>query len=141
MEKGLYFSLPRGKIEDKDNLHLKDPAMKHYTIAALPKKDISPGITLSSVFLENLMVTFVTLEQDAVLPDHSHPHEQITVIISGALLFKLEGREVLLRGGDTILVPSGAMHGGVVTEGPCVAYDSWSPVREDYKIPETPHDR
>lgn len=106
--------------------------MKFFEIPKLPQKELLPGITLKSVHLENLMVTFVTLAQGAVLPEHSHPHEQISVVISGMLRFKVEGDERIVSAGHAICIPSNALHSAVVVEGPSVVYDSWSPVRADY---------
>jgi quercetin dioxygenase-like cupin family protein len=108
--------------------------VKFFEISGLPHREMLPGITLKSVHLDNLMVTFVTLAPGTVLPDHSHPHEQISVIISGSLKFSVEGDERIVSAGQVICVPSNALHGAVVVEGPCVVYDSWSPVRADYII-------
>ena len=108
--------------------------MKHYTISELPVKELMPGITLKSAHLDKVMVTFVTLQQDTILPEHSHPHEQITVMISGKLRFTVADEEVVLSAGHVVCIPSDTKHGALVLEGPCVVYDCWSPVREDYKI-------
>jgi uncharacterized protein len=110
--------------------------MPHIRITDLPSKEIAPGITLSSVFLENLMVTFVHLEKDAVVPVHAHPHEQITVVIEGELDFTLDDAIYPLKAGDAITIPSGSSHTAVAVNGSCTVYDSWSPVRKDYIIPE-----
>ena len=106
--------------------------MKFFEISGLPHREMLPGITLKSVHLDNLMVTFVTLAAGSVLPQHSHPHEQISVIISGSLRFSVEGEERIVSAGHAVCIPSNALHGAVVVEGPCVVYDSWSPVRSDY---------
>lgn len=108
--------------------------MKFFTISELPQKEIMKGISLKSVHLHNLMVTFVTLESGAVLPEHSHEHEQISVIISGVLRFSVEGEERIVSAGQAVCIPSNALHGAEVIEGPCIVYDSWNPVRTDYII-------
>jgi quercetin dioxygenase-like cupin family protein len=108
--------------------------MNFYQIAALPEKMLLPGITLRSVHLEKLMVTFVQLADGAVLPRHAHPHEQITIVISGSLEFILGEEKKLLRQGDVVTVPANLEHEAVTIGGPCKVYDAWSPVREDYII-------
>ncbi|MCX7677996.1 MAG: cupin domain-containing protein [Spirochaetes bacterium] len=108
--------------------------MKFFKISNLPQKEILQGITLKSVHLQNLMVTFVTLAPGTVLPVHSHEHEQISVVISGMLRFFVEGEERIVGAGDVVCVPSHALHGAEVIEGPCIVYDSWSPVRKDYIV-------
>ena len=106
--------------------------MKSLVIDELPSKEMVPGVVLRSAYLDNVMVTFVNLASGSEVPSHSHPHEQITVMISGSLLFKLGGEEKLIRAGEVVLVPSGVEHCVEAVEGPAVAYDCWSPIREDY---------
>jgi len=106
--------------------------MKHLVIKELPNKELAPGVTMRSAYLTQVMVTFVDLADGSVVPEHSHPHEQISVIVSGQLLFSVEGEERLVRGGEVVLIASGARHGVKVVGGPAVAYDCWSPIREDY---------
>ena len=107
--------------------------MKHYyVIKELPAKEIAPGVTLRSAYLEKVMATFVDFEEGAVVPPHSHPHEQISIVISGQLLFVVDGEERLVGAGEVVLVPSAAEHSAKAIDGPVLAYDSWSPVREDY---------
>jgi quercetin dioxygenase-like cupin family protein len=93
---------------------------------------------MRSAFLKNVMVTFVDLAAGSVVPVHSHPHEQISVMISGSLLFKVAGEEKMARAGDVVLIPSGVEHGVIATQGPAVAYDCWSPIRQDYILDQAP---
>jgi len=107
--------------------------LKHFaTISDLPSREIAPGVLMRSVHLENVMVTFVEIREGAVVPEHSHPHEQITVVISGRLRFRLGGSERLMRAGETVAIPPGYAHSAVAEGGACVVYDCWSPVRKDY---------
>lgn len=106
--------------------------MSYHVISNLPKKELAPGVVMSSVNLKNLMVTFVSLQDGAVVPEHSHPHEQISVVISGMLRFTVGEEQYSVKEGEAVLVPSNRKHSAVAVNGPCVAYDSWSPVRDDY---------
>jgi quercetin dioxygenase-like cupin family protein len=106
--------------------------MKHKVIKNLPSKELAPGVVMRSAYLNNVMVTFVDLAAGSVVPLHSHPHEQISVMISGSLLFTVAGETRTARAGEVVLIPSGVEHGVEAREGPAVAYDCWSPVREDY---------
>jgi len=106
--------------------------MKHKVIRELPSKEMAKGVTLRSAYLENVMVTFVDLDAGAVVPNHSHPHEQISVMISGKLRFNVDGEEKIVSAGEVVLVPSNVEHGVEAFDGPAVAYDCWSPIREDY---------
>ncbi|HSV98177.1 MAG TPA: cupin domain-containing protein [Spirochaetota bacterium] len=103
-------------------------------IFKLPTKEIAPGVIMRSVHLDRVMVTFVDLGEGAVVPEHSHPHEQITVVISGKLRFRVGEEETVMGPGEVVTIPSGIRHAAVAEDGPCVAYDCWSPVREDYVL-------
>ena len=106
--------------------------MRHSVIRELPCKEMIKGVTLRSAYLDKVMVTFVDLEAGSVIPAHSHPHEQISVMISGRLLFKVAGEEKMVEAGEVVCIPSGVEHAVEAVDGPAVAYDCWSPVREDY---------
>ncbi|RPI96097.1 MAG: cupin domain-containing protein [Spirochaetales bacterium] len=103
-------------------------------ISNLRSREIAPGVVMRSAHLEKVMVTFVDLGEGAVVPEHSHHHEQITVVISGKLRFRLGEEEALMGPGEAVTIPSGVRHAAVAEGGPCVAYDCWSPVREDYVL-------
>jgi quercetin dioxygenase-like cupin family protein len=63
---------------------------------------------------------------------HSHPHEQIGYVVSGAIDLIMDGRApVHLTAGASYYVPSGVRHGIVVHE-PTVLIDCFMPIREDF---------
>ena len=72
-----------------------------------------------------------TFDKGAVGPMHSHPHTQITYIVSGKFLFTVgdETREV--GPGDTLLKRKGIMHGCVCLEAGKLL-DVFVPMREDF---------
>lgn len=44
-------------------------------------------------------------------PEHSHPGEEIVYVIEGLLEYRLEGQEpVVLKAGEVLFIPSGAIH-------------------------------
>jgi quercetin dioxygenase-like cupin family protein len=106
--------------------------VKHVVIKDLPSKELAPGVVMRSAYLNNVMVTFVDLADGSVVPVHSHPHEQMSVMIEGSLLFTVAGEDKLVHAGEVVLVPSGVEHGVKAVAGKAVAYDCWSPIREDY---------
>jgi quercetin dioxygenase-like cupin family protein len=73
----------------------------------------------------------VALASGAVVPAHTHPHEQIGYVASGRVRFVIDGRERELRAGDGYLVPGGASHEVTALED-SVCIDCFSPVREEY---------
>lgn len=71
-----------------------------------------------------------TFEAGAVGAMHSHPHTQVTYIVSGRFRFTIgeETREV--GPGDTLLKENGVRHGCVCLEAG-VLLDFFSPMRQD----------
>lgn len=80
---------------------------------------------------EKAMLSQVFLKKDAVVPLHHHESEQITWIMEGALKFELEGREVTVRKGELLLIPSNVPHRAVALED-TVDVDIFSPIRHDW---------
>jgi quercetin dioxygenase-like cupin family protein len=46
-------------------------------------RTLAPGVTAKIVPGEKLMLSLVTLEPNAAVPPHSHPHEQMGMLVSG----------------------------------------------------------
>ena len=77
------------------------------------------------------MVAQVFLAKDSVVPTHQHESEQLTYILEGALKFELEGREIVVRKGEVLLIPSNVPHRAVALED-TVDLDIFSPIRTDW---------
>lgn len=71
-------------------------------------------------------------KKGAVLPDHSHDHEQVTYMVKGRLLFSVEGVRREIGPGDSVYIPANAVHGARVLEDGTVAVDAFTPQREDF---------
>jgi quercetin dioxygenase-like cupin family protein len=90
-----------------------------------------PGIhrqTLASG--ERLMLMQVRLEAGSHLPEHQHPHEQLTYVLRGRLRMLVGGVVRELGPGDTICMPGGTPH-AVDTLEESLVIDTFSPPRED----------
>ncbi len=98
----------------------------------LPKMELFPGALSGLVAGENIMLSFLEMEQDSEVPPHSHPHEQAGLLLEGKLRFTIGGEEKLMQAGDAFIIPPNVMHEGVVVEGPAKVLDIFSPLREDY---------
>jgi quercetin dioxygenase-like cupin family protein len=62
---------------------------------------------------------------------HSHPHEQMVYILSGAIEIDVEGTAHRASAGDSFIVKSNAMHQAAALED-SVVLDMFVPTREDY---------
>lgn len=82
-------------------------------------------------YSDSVMCVENTFEQGAVGALHSHPHTQITYIVSGEFEFSIDGETRLVRQGDTLLKENGVVHGCVCKKAG-VLLDVFSPMREDF---------
>jgi unsaturated pyranuronate lyase len=110
-------------------------ASDHYFIRADQGRriDAFPGVVLCTNAGNRLMLSVVHFEPGGVVPEHSHPHEQMGYLISGKLEFTVGGVTQTLSAGDIWRIPSGIPHAVVAVDGPAVALDVFHPVREDYR--------
>lgn len=76
-------------------------------------------------------LTFWSFRAGAVIPEHQHEHETLTTVLSGSLRLTVDGETMILKAGDSGLVPSWAVHDAEVLE-PSEVIDVYTPVREDY---------
>ena len=107
--------------------------MTFFQLDRLPVSTPAAGTTRRAVWLNRLMITFFSFQPHAIVPDHAHPHEQITLVTKGAMEFTLQGETRVLRAGDGVCIPSDAPHRAVILDEPTEAIDAWSPPRDDYK--------
>ncbi len=91
-----------------------------------------PGVT-RQVLAENpaLMLVAFRFAKGAEGKLHSHPHVQATYVQSGRFTFHLAGVEHGLSAGDSLVIPSGAVHGCLCLEAG-VLIDSFTPRRDDF---------
>jgi quercetin dioxygenase-like cupin family protein len=80
---------------------------------------------------ENATVSQLLLKKGAVVPRHSHMNEQYSWIISGALKFIFDDREILVGAGDILVIPPNVAHSAVALED-TVDVDIFAPRREDW---------
>lgn len=80
---------------------------------------------------EGLMCVENTFEKGAVGKLHSHPHTQITYVVSGVFSFTIDGEERIVKAGDTMLKENGVIHGCTCLEAG-ILLDIFTPMRKDF---------
>ena len=94
---------------------------------------VVPGITRRVLaWGERLMLVEFTFERGVELAMHTHPHEQLSHMVSGEMEFRLGDEVYTLYPGDSLLIPSGLRH-GVLARQTTVVIDTFSPPREEFK--------
>ena len=105
--------------------------MEHYTWDEIDKEILSPTLARKMSAGEKAMVAQVFLAKGAVVPEHKHESEQITYILEGALLFEIDGKEILVGKGQVLRIPSWKPHKATALED-TLDLDIFSPIREDW---------
>jgi quercetin dioxygenase-like cupin family protein len=91
-----------------------------------------PGVTRRTLNSgERATLAEITLSRGAIVPAHTHPHEQIGYVASGRVLFEINGEKRELSRGAGYLIPSGLSHEVTALED-AVCIDVFSPVREEF---------
>ena len=71
------------------------------------------------------VVSRYTYPPSTTFPDHTHEVDKVDAVLSGAFQIVLEGEEVVLRAGDAVEVPRGAVHrAAAVGDEPVVSLDA-----------------
>jgi len=100
-------------------------------------KGLLPGITGYYAHGDKHTFGLVELKAGSVVPEHHHPHEQITYILEGQLDMTIGGQFCALTPGMYHIIPSNTPHSAIAITD-CKAIDTFSPVREDYRSPDVP---
>ena len=94
--------------------------------------EIFPGVDIYTAAADKMMLSLVEFQPGAVVEEHSHPHEQVGILIEGELTFTIGGETRTLTAGDMWRIPGGTVHRAVAGPAAVKALDVFSPIREDY---------
>ena len=106
-------------------------AMQHYNWNLLEEEALNPQLGRKMIHGQYVTVAHIRLRKGAVVPTHSHPNEQVSMLESGALRFTISGEERVLRAGEAVVIPPDAPHMVEALED-SLAVDLFSPPREDW---------
>jgi quercetin dioxygenase-like cupin family protein len=101
-------------------------------IRKLPLKRIWEEIHVRVVSGERLSLGVVELDPGAVVQEHSHEHEQLGMVIRGAMTFRIGDETRELGPGETWTIPSNVPHEATAGPEGAVVIDVFAPVREDW---------
>lgn len=101
-----------------------------------PFRTVRECVTRKVVTLKNLMTVLIEFTNgpwSEADPFHSHPHEQISYVAEGEIIFYCEGEpDEHLVAGDMFYIPSGKKHTIKVLTPTVRLIDNFSPIREDF---------
>jgi quercetin dioxygenase-like cupin family protein len=104
----------------------------HRSWDEVPVDRPAEGIERRMVWGERLMVCRLTFAPRVITAVHTHPHEQMTLVERGRVLFIVDGEERVATAGDVLHFPSNLPHGATMLDEEVVLVDIFTPVREDF---------
>jgi quercetin dioxygenase-like cupin family protein len=96
------------------------------------RRTLFPGVHAQICAAAKLMMSYVELEPGAVVSEHSHPHEQVGLMLAGRATFWIGDEEKTLSPGDMYRIPGNVKHRVLALTEPVRVLDIFHPIREDY---------
>jgi quercetin dioxygenase-like cupin family protein len=106
--------------------------MPFINLSDIPERPMIPGFRARFIHAEHMTCSYWNIDAGAELPEHAHPHEQVTNIIRGRFEMTVEGETRVIEPGAVVVIPSGAKHRGRALAESFIL-DVFYPVREDYR--------
>jgi quercetin dioxygenase-like cupin family protein len=95
--------------------------------------ELAPGAIAKAVFGERGMLNVVELQPGAEVPLHSHPHEQLGIVLKGMQALVIDGVAHELHELDGYSLAGGIEHSAYCGPDGATVLDVFCPVREDYR--------
>jgi len=80
-----------------------------------------PGIHGATVHTPQLTAVLYRYDAGSSWEEHSHPQDQITMVLEGTIEFVVDGDPVTLGPGETATLPGGVPHSATVSGAPAVS--------------------
>ena len=94
---------------------------------------IFPGVDIYTTHGDHVMLSLVEFAPHAVVEAHSHPHEQMGLMLEGEAEFTVGGETRTVRAGEMWRIPGGVVHKVIAGAKPVRALDVFYPIRDDYR--------
>jgi len=107
------------------------PVCKYIPWNTVEHEKLNDLIDREMVVGDRIMLARVFLKKGAHVPQHHHHNEQVTYILEGALKFTIDGKEIVVRAGEVLCIPSNMPHEAWALED-TLDLDVFNPPREDW---------
>jgi quercetin dioxygenase-like cupin family protein len=105
--------------------------LRHVPWSSVEVEALNPLLGRHFVVGQNIMLARVLLKKGCIVPEHSHPNEQLTFIAEGALKFWIDGKEIVVNAGECLTIPPNMPHKAEALED-TVDFDVFNPPRADW---------
>lgn len=107
------------------------PRPSLHSWSSISPEQLNPLLTRQFVTGRQSMLARIVLLKGCVVPEHSHPNEQIAFILSGALRFNLPGESHTVHAGEILVIPANVPHSAEALED-TIDFDIFAPPRQDW---------
>ena len=111
--------------------------MQHYKWDTMAIEHLADNIKRRMIVGTKEMLVRWELNKGALAARHSHPHEQVVVMVHGKLRLTVGDAEVIMVGDDIVVIPPDMPHEAQALED-TVVIDIFSPPREDFLTGKRP---
>jgi unsaturated pyranuronate lyase len=95
--------------------------------------ELVEGVTGRPLFGAGAMVNLIRFEPGATVPLHSHPQEQLGLVLEGMQALVVDGVAHELEPFEAYVLPGGVEHSAYCGPDGALVLDVFAPVREDYQ--------
>ena len=101
-------------------------------LGGIGPQDIWDGVAVRAVNGERITLGVVELDPGSIVPEHSHENEQLGMVLSGSVTFRIDDETRELGPGGTWCIPSNVPHEVTVGAEGAVVVDVFAPTRADW---------
>jgi quercetin dioxygenase-like cupin family protein len=95
--------------------------------------ELAAGVSGQPLFGAKAMLNLIRFEPGATVPLHSHPHEQLGIVLEGMQALVVDGIAHELGPLEAYVLPRGVEHSAYCGADGALVLDVFTPVREDYR--------
>jgi quercetin dioxygenase-like cupin family protein len=106
-----------------------------YKYAEMPAEQVKAGVDRRIAYTDNLMIVLVDFHdgpKEEPDPPHWHPHEQVTYVAEGEIIFYMDEQQIQLGPGDIFTVPPDKPHSIQLLTKHARLVDCFTPIRDDF---------
>jgi quercetin dioxygenase-like cupin family protein len=94
--------------------------------------ELAAGVSGRPLFGAGAMLNLIRFEPGATVPLHSHPHEQLGIVLEGMQALVVDGVAHEFGPLEAYALPGGVEHSAYCGPEGALVLDVFAPVREDY---------
>jgi quercetin dioxygenase-like cupin family protein len=95
--------------------------------------ELAAGVRGRPLFGAGAMLNLIEFEPGATVPLHSHPHEQLGLVLRGMQALVIDGQPHEMGPMEGYVIPGGVEHSAYCGPDGSLVLDVFQPVREDYR--------